>query len=65
MTDGFLNFNTKLDLKGFTSGLKNVGAGLDRIKGVLGSVASVAGIAFSTAGLISFAKASQDRKSVV
>lgn len=60
MTDGFLNFNTKLDLKGFTSGLKNVGAGLDRIKGVLGSVASVAGIAFSTAGLISFAKASQE-----
>ena len=60
MTDGFLNFNTKLNLKGFTSGLKNVGAGLDRIKGVLGSVASVAGIAFSTAGLISFAKASQE-----
>ena len=58
--DGSLNFDVRLFTKGFINGLKNVGAGLDRIKGVLGSVASIAGIAFSTAGLISFAKASQE-----
>ncbi|MCR4646295.1 MAG: hypothetical protein K5695_12945 [Oscillospiraceae bacterium] len=58
--DGSLNFDVRLFTKGFINGLKNVGAGLDRIKGVLGSVASVAGVAFSTAGLISFIKASEE-----
>lgn len=59
MTDGSLNFDVRLFTKGFINGLRTVGDGLGKLKGILGGIASLAGVAFSTAGIVSFAKATQ------
>lgn len=45
--DGYLNFDTKINQKGFQSGVKQLGKGLDSIKGKLLSVAAAFGVAFS------------------
>lgn len=54
--DGHLNFDTKINTKGFTSGISNVGKGLNSLKGALGSVAAAVGVAFSVTAVVNFAK---------
>lgn len=54
--DGYLNFNTKVDTKGFNRGTKNVANGLQGLKGALASVGKAAAAAFSVAKLVQFGK---------
>lgn len=54
--DGYLNFNTKVDTKGFNRGTKNVANGLQGLKGALASVGKAAAATFSVAKLVQFGK---------
>lgn len=54
--DGHLNFDTKINTKGFTSGIGTIGKGLNSLKGALGSVAAAVGVAFSVTAVVNFAK---------
>ena len=45
--DGHLNFDTKVNQKGFNDGVKNLGKGLDSIKGKLLGIGAVLGTVFS------------------
>lgn len=56
LADGFLNFDTKISTKGFTSGIGTIGKGLNSLKGALGSVAAAVGVAFSVTAVVNFAK---------
>lgn len=57
MADGYLNFDTKINTKGFKNGLGNIEKGLSSLKSSLTSIASAVGIAFSTTALVNFSKA--------
>lgn len=54
--DGYLNFNTKIDTKGFNRGTKNISANLQTLKTSLASVGKAAAAAFSVAKLVQFGK---------
>lgn len=54
--DGYLNFNTKVDTKGFNKGTKNVSNSLQTLKSSLASVGKAAAAAFSVAKLVQFGK---------
>lgn len=54
--DGYLNFNTKVDTKGFNRGTKSVAGGLQNLKSSLASVGKAAAAAFSVAKLVQFGK---------
>lgn len=56
--DGYLNFNTKIDTKGFNLGTKNITSSIGSLKSVLGKLSVVAGVAFSVRGIANFAKSS-------
>ncbi|MBE6745841.1 MAG: hypothetical protein E7558_00105 [Ruminococcaceae bacterium] len=56
--DGYLNFNTKIDTKGFNLGTKNITSSIGSLKSVLGKLSAVAGVAFSVRGIVNFAKES-------
>ncbi len=56
--DGYLNFNTKIDTKGFNLGTKNITSSIGSLKSVLGKLSAVAGVAFSVRGIANFAKSS-------
>lgn len=47
MVDGHLNFDTRIDQKGFKNGIKSLGSGLDSIKGKILGVGAAIGLAFS------------------
>lgn len=47
MADGHLNFDTKINSKGFSDGVKSLGRGLDGIKGKLLGIGAAMGAAFS------------------
>lgn len=53
-----LNFNAKLNTKGFDRGIGSMRSGLDELKSKLLGVASAAAAAFSAAKIIQFAKSS-------
>ena len=56
MADGNLIFDTKINAKGFKTGLAGLEQGLDRLKSELKSVAAAVGLAFGVRELISFGK---------
>ena len=56
MADGYLNFNTKIDTKGFNRGLESVNKGLDTVKNSLSGIAKLVATAFSVKVLIDFGK---------
>lgn len=55
--DGRLNFDTKIDTKGFVNGTKTISSSLDGVKAMLGKIAIAAGAAFSVKQVINFGKA--------
>ena len=56
MVDGYLNFDTRIDTKGFEKGLGNVQNGLKSIKSILGQLATAALAAFSIKAVVDFGK---------
>lgn len=56
--DGRLNFDTKIDTKGFNNGTKNITNSLGGLKSALGKVAVAAAAAFSVKKLVDFGKQS-------
>lgn len=54
--DGRLNFDTKIDTKGFNAGTKSLSGSLGGLKSMLGKVAVAATAAFSVKKLIDFGK---------
>lgn len=54
--DGYLNFDTKIDDKGFQKGLSGIGGSLDGIKSKLKGIAAAAAAAFSVQKIIQFGK---------
>ncbi len=54
--DGYLNFKTKIDSKGFNAGTKQIGEGLMNVKQKLGKVGAAVGAAFSVKALVDFGK---------
>lgn len=54
--DGYLNFKTKIDSKGFNVGTKQIGEGLMNVKQKLGKVGAAVGAAFSVKALVDFGK---------
>ena len=54
--DGYLNFDTKINTKGFNTGTKQIGEGLMNVKQKLGKVGAAVGAAFSVKALIDFGK---------
>lgn len=56
--DGYLNFDTKINTKGFNSGTKSITAGLGGMKSMLGKLGLAVSAAFSAKKLIEFGKKS-------
>ena len=56
MVDGYLNFDTRIDTKGFEKGLGNVQNGLKSIKSILGQLSTAALAAFSVKAVVDFGK---------
>lgn len=56
MADGYLNFNTKINSKGFNQGLGSISKGLDTVKSSLSGIAKLVASAFSVKLLIDFGK---------
>lgn len=56
--DGRLNFDTKIDTKGFAKGTKNISGSLGGIKSMLSKIAVAVAAAFSVKQVVSFGKAS-------
>ena len=56
LADGYLNFNTKIDTKGFNQGLGSVNKGLDTVKNSLSGIAKLVATVFSVKVLIDFGK---------
>lgn len=51
-TDGYLNFNTKISLKGFETGIKSIEKGFNTLKSTVTSVAAAMGLATGAKVLI-------------
>lgn len=60
MADGYLNFDTKINEKGFTKGVGNIGNGLKKLKSQLIGVAAAVGAAFSVKAITSFVRAAKE-----
>ena len=56
MVDGHLNFDTKIDQKGFTKGVKSLGSGLDSLKSKMLGIGAVIGTVFSVQAIRNFTK---------
>ncbi len=56
--DGSLKFDTKMDTKGFNTGVKDISTGLAGIKASLMGVAKAMGLAFGVAAIINFGRES-------
>lgn len=59
MVDGYLNFDTRINTKGFEQGAKGISQKLNGVKSSLGKVAAAVGVAFSVAQISAFAKESE------
>lgn len=59
MADGYLNFDTRINTKGFEQGTKGISQKLNGVKSSLGKVAAAVGVAFSVAQISAFAKESE------
>lgn len=56
--DGRLNFDTKIDTKGFVNGTRTISDSLGGVKAMLGKVAIAVGAAFSVKQVVDFSKTS-------
>lgn len=56
--DGYLNFDTKINTKGFNSGTKSIINGLGGVKSILGKIGLSVSAAFSVKKLVEFGKQS-------
>lgn len=56
--DGSLKFDTKMDTKGFNTGVKDISAGLAGIRTSLMGIAKAMGLAFGVAAIINFGRES-------
>lgn len=54
--DGYLNFNTRIDTKGFNAGTKQITSGLTGMKSMLGKIGLAMGTAFSVKAVVNFGK---------
>lgn len=54
--DGYLNFNTKIDTKGFNAGTKQITNGLAGMKSMFGKIGGAVAVAFSVRELVNFGK---------
>jgi hypothetical protein len=54
--DGYLNFNTKINTKGFNAGIKQITNGLAGMKSMLGKISGAVAVAFSVRELVNFSK---------
>ncbi len=54
--DGYLNFNTNINTKGFNAGTKQITSGLTGMKSMLGKIGLAMGTAFSVKAVVSFGK---------
>lgn len=58
--DGYLNFDTKINLKGFQRDTNKISSGLKGLKNQLGGIATAAAAAFSIKQIISFASSCKE-----
>lgn len=58
--DGSIRIDTRVNTKGFNTGVKSVEAGLNKITGSLGKMAAAVGVAFSVTALVKFGKQAVD-----
>lgn len=56
MADGYLNFDTKINTKGFNNGLSSISNGLGKVKNAFSGIAKIAAAAFSVKMLVDFGK---------
>lgn len=54
--DGSLNFDTKIDSKGFDKGVKNINSSVSQLSGKLGTLKAKIAAAFSVAAIVAFGK---------
>ena len=54
--DGSLNFDTKIDSKGFDKGVKNINSSVSQLSGKLGTLKTKIAAAFSVAAIVAFSK---------
>ena len=54
--DGSLNFDTKIDSKGFDRGVKNINSSVSQLSGKLGALKTKIAAAFSVAAIVAFGK---------
>ena len=54
--DGSLNFDTKIDSKGFDKGVKNINSSVSQLSGKLGALKTKIAAAFSVAAIVAFGK---------
>lgn len=54
--DGSLNFDTKIDSKGFDKGLKNINSSVSKLSSGLGALKTKIAAAFSVAAIVAFGK---------
>ncbi len=56
MADGYLNFDTRVDTKGFNKGTKTISQSLNSLTSLCGKFAAALGVAFSIGALVNFGK---------
>lgn len=54
--DGSLNFDTKIDSKGFDKGVKNINSSVSQLSGKLGALKTKIAAAFSVAAIVAFSE---------
>lgn len=63
--DGYLNFDTKINSKGFSSGVRQLGSGLGELTSKLKGVAAAAAAAFSVSAAVSFGRSAVEAAAAV
>ncbi len=63
--DGFLNFNTNINTKGFTKGISGIKEKLGGIKSAVSKFGATIAAAFSTAAIVSFGKSAVESAAAV
>lgn len=58
--DGYLNFLTKINTKGFENGTDSIAGSLDKLKSQLKGVAAAVGLAFGVKEIVSFSKEAKE-----
>lgn len=56
--DGRLNFDTKIDTKGFSKGVNNLGSQINSLKSIVTKLGTAIGVTFAVSQVVAFGKAS-------